>query len=156
MLYCIRLTTNSSLLADLELLLTHCAGVWACALLSSALILSSVTSSMFSAPMTTCASWNTEGKIVERDGKLSDNNYVNLLHQCMLCCIHKQPHMKVRNPYSSTHSPFGGFSGSDLQLCKRWAKQLCNCFGYKDCERTKIQVLASVWGQECIGLDSYR
>lgn len=62
MRYCRRLTTSSSLSADLELLLTHCVGVWAWALLSSALIFSSVTSSTFSALRNACASWNTEDK----------------------------------------------------------------------------------------------
>lgn len=29
-------------------------------------------------------------------------------------------------------------SGSDLELCKPRAKQLCNCFSNKDCEGIKI------------------
>lgn len=51
------LTTNSSLPEDLELLLAHCEELLACALLRSALILSSVTSSTLSALMKMCESY---------------------------------------------------------------------------------------------------
>lgn len=58
------LTTNSSLPEDLELRLAHCDELLACALLSSALILSSATSSTLSALRKMCESygrWDMSG-----------------------------------------------------------------------------------------------
>lgn len=94
--YCSRLTTNSSLSADLELLLANCVGAWAWALLSSTCIFSSVTSSTFSALMNACASWNAgRGQRMKKE-TASGGGRVTVL----------KPHTQIKN---TKRGPCGGF-----------------------------------------------
>lgn len=57
----------------------------------------------------------------------------------MLYCSHTHNHTQRLEIHTQVHTvPLVVFSWSDSELCKLGAKQLCNCFSCKDCERTKI------------------
>lgn len=147
--YCKPLTTNSSLSEDLELLLTHCVEVLACALLSSALILSSVTSSTFSALMNTCASWNMESGDTQSWQKVRIYPTLHFVLQ-----PHANSHTRSLQKSMLQHTQSLWWFSLGLTCSYANLEHLCKCFSYKDCKRTKV--LAWVWGQECTGLDSYR
>lgn len=93
------LTTMSSFSEDLELRLTHCDGGWAWALLSSARIFSSVTSSAFSALMKACASWKMQdrerGKVGEKGRGEGEDRYFNWTLPCSSADTHKESYTLI-------------------------------------------------------------